>query len=350
MKEMFCSLSSPHPFRFLFLYLNFAALFMNEPLDLRYFCSHPIRPSHPEPNHKSFSQSGAKQRCPCSVRRKSLILSPRLDILVRMQRKQLGMETTVMWTRLTSKAVLWTALAFSACVLLGQPALSKASLLDAGTLVSVEKKNGTAIEKYSDGLTVQIGADDSIRDDCPKDQYTMEARVIGESAPEQVIDDNISMLLDFAWMHGHRNPNDSRVQSRLRQFSTYYLKKKEPEKAKPLAARYLHIQKVLQVKGEPLAFAQRNLADADLALGEFNEAIPLLSEAMEYYEHEGDKLIYCNILSDLGDALLKVNRPQEALSNLEICRKTITENRFESLQSKVDANYQRALKATGKKR
>ena len=217
------------------------------------------------------------------------------------------------------------ALAIGA-VLLGPCAWSKASLMDPGTLISVEKKDGKTIEKYSDGLTSEIFQNESIKESKPADDYTMEDTIYFERMRPEIRDDDILMAIELAFMHGQRDWNDSRVQARLRQYSSFYLKINEPEKAEPLAKLYLHSQLVLQVPGEALAFAQRNLGEVETALGKYEKAIPLLDAAAAYYKNEPDHLEYCKILTDLGYALSKTNHLKEGRTCLGEARNIAAHN------------------------
>lgn len=194
--------------------------------------------------------------------------------------------------------------------------------MDPGTLISVESKNDKVVEKYSDGLTTEIDQNGSVEEFKPADNYTMKNSCNLETMPPELRDDDISTLINLAFMHGHQDWNDSRVQSRLRQFSSFYLKIHEPEKAEPLAKMYLHCQHVLHTSGEPVAFAQANLGEAKAALGKSEEAIPLLRAAAAYYRDAPDHLRYCNILSDLGCALSRSGHPKEGKAYLGDARKT----------------------------
>jgi tetratricopeptide (TPR) repeat protein len=226
-----------------------------------------------------------------------------------------------------------------------QSTYGKSSLLDPGTLQSVQIKSGTTIEKYSDGLTVEIGKDGCIKDESSIDHYEMTAtppEAYGQEKDNGMVDNFISQMLDFAWMHDGQVPNGSRQQSRLRQFSEYYLNMREPQKAEPLARRYLQTQKVLKVTGEPLAFAMQLLGRAELSLNDFKQAVPLLEDASAFYKQDPDQFRYCELLIDLSKALLQTGKVDEALQRLDTCRKLIQDHSFNSLTAKANSSYKAA--------
>jgi hypothetical protein len=223
---------------------------------------------------------------------------------------------------------------------------SKSSSLDPGTLVSVETKNGETIEKYSDGWIVHISKNGDFSEDSTESPATMAASFpsgYGEKKDNSEIDDFISEIIGLSWMHGGSDENSSCLQSRLRQFSSYYLNMGEPAKALPLAEQYLQIQEVLKVGGEPLAFAQKNLGEAKLAVSKSDEAVLLLQESSRYYHSSKNIPLYCATSNVLASALIKSGRPDEALKILYACQKVAAENKLSATGQNISATIKQAL-------
>jgi tetratricopeptide (TPR) repeat protein len=248
-------------------------------------------------------------------------------------------------TTTTTTTTITITLGLVGLLLNGQLLAAQAldSLIEPGTLLSVETKNGKTIEKYSDGLIAEIDHDGNRKETRTKDNFSMEGLVpdaYKKDQRDEAVEGFISTLIDIADLRG---PNTSQAQSRLRQFSAYYLKMKDPSKAEPLAQKYLHIQQVLRT-AEPLAYAQRNLGEIDIALGKFTEAIPLLQAAAAYYKSSPDRLSYCNALNDCGYALLRAGRPDACRMPLEECLLVAKENSFSELKKKAKENLRQASK------
>src|ERR1700733_1674508 len=157
----------------------------------------------------------------------------------------------------------------------------------------------------------------------------------GRKALNGNVDDFISQLIDLAGMHGHM-PNSSREQALLRHFSGYYLKMKEPDKAEPLAEFYLQSQTVLEVKGEPLAYAQRTLGAAKVGVKKYKEAVPLLVSAEKFYKTSDDQRTYWQVLKDLGVALSETGQAKEGFERLEASRALAAKNDFVESGAKLD--------------
>ena len=214
-------------------------------------------------------------------------------------------------------------------------ALAKASLMDPGVLESVENKDGASTQKYSDGLIVEI-SDHQISE---KDEhFSMSAEMpdaYGRKSHDGNVDDFISQLIDLAGMHGGV-PNSSREQALLRHFSGYYLKMKEPDKAERLAELYLQSQKVLEVKGEPLAYAERTLGAAKVGVKKYKEAVPLLVSAENFYKTSDDQRAYWQVLKDLSLALSETGQAKEGFDRLEASKALAAKNGFVELGAKLD--------------
>jgi tetratricopeptide (TPR) repeat protein len=222
----------------------------------------------------------------------------------------------------------------------------KSSSLDPGTLVSVETKDGETIEKYSDGLIVHISKNGDFSEDSTESPATMEVNLpsdYGHAKDNMMVDDFIEETIDLSWMHGGWDENSSSFQSRLRQFSSYYLSMGEPAKAVPLAEQYLQIQKVLKVGGEPLAFAEKNLGEAKLAMNKLDEAIPLLEESLRYYESSKNVALFCVTSNVLASALTKSGRPDEALKILYACQKTASQSKLTAIGQNISVTIKQAL-------
>ncbi len=209
----------------------------------------------------------------------------------------------------------------------GYAALARASLMDPGVLESVDTKDGVTTQKYSDGLIVEI-SDKRISE--KNEQFGMSADVpenYGRKSHDPNVDDFISQLINLAAMHGHM-PNSSREQALLRHFTGYYLKMKEPNKAEALAELYLNSQMVLDVKGEPLAYAQGTLGMAKVGLKKYKEAVPLLVSAEKFYKTSDDQRGYWQVLKHLGVALSQTGHTEEGIERLDASRALAAKHHF----------------------
>lgn len=217
----------------------------------------------------------------------------------------------------------------------GDVALARASLMDPGVLESVETKYGLTTQKYSDGLIVEI-TDQRISE---KDEhFGMSADMpdgYGRKSHDRNVDGFISQLIGLAAIHGHM-PNSSREQALMRHFSAYYLKMKEPDKAEPLAELYLQTQTVLEVKGEPLAYAQRTLGAAKVGVKKYKEAVPLLVSAAKFYKTSDDLRAYWQVLKDLGVALSETGHAEEGFERLKDANALASRNGFVESGATVD--------------
>ena len=206
-------------------------------------------------------------------------------------------------------------------------ALAKSSNLDPGVLESVETHDGTTTQKYSDGLIVKISAHRISVDDNNFGMFSEMPDNFRRYRREPMVDSFIRDLIDMECMRA-REPNSSREQALLRYFSDYYLEMQEPNKAEPLAERYLQTQIAMDVKGEPLAHAQRTLGAAKVGLGKYNEAAPLLRVAAKFYETSDDRLTRWQVLKDLARALAETGQTEEGLKCLKESKELETENQF----------------------
>jgi hypothetical protein len=214
-------------------------------------------------------------------------------------------------------------------------ALARASLMDPGVLESVETKDGVTTQKYSDGLIVEI-SDQRISEN--DERFGMSADMpddYGRKSHAPNVDGFISQLINLAGIHGHM-PNSSREQALLRHFSGYYLKMNEPDKAEPLAELYLQSQTVLEVKGEPLAYAQRTLGAAKVCVKKYKEAVPLLVAAEKFYKTSDDQRAYWQVLKDLGAALSETGQVEEGFKRLEASKALAAKNAFVESGAKLD--------------
>jgi hypothetical protein len=233
-------------------------------------------------------------------------------------------------TRLLMSVLMGVMLSSNAAV-----TLAKTSLMDPGVLESVETKAGVTTQTYSDGLVVET-SDNQISE---KDEHSEMSATMphdyGRVSHNGYVDDLINQLIDLAYMHGHM-PNSSREQALLRHFSGYYLKMKEPDKAEPLAQRYLEMQTVLAVKGEPLAYARLNLGSAMVGVKKYKEAVPLLMSAAKFYEANDDRRAYWQVLRELGLALSQTGQTEEGLKCVEASKTLAAKYHFVESEVKPD--------------
>lgn len=230
-----------------------------------------------------------------------------------------------------------------AIVLPGSSVYAFDSLVEPGTLLSVETKDGKTVERYSDGLIVELSPNGERDERREQDQQSMHSCMpsgYGVMPPSEDVDSFIDSLIGLAGIYG---PNNSQLQSRLREYSVYFLRMKEPSKAEPLAEEYLHIQKVLHTKN-PLAFAQRNLGEVKSELGKYQEAAPLFEAAASFYKGAQDQMSYCNALNGWGLALIKSGRAQEAIKPLDDCIKVASEHSLPTLEKQAVVNRDLAQK------
>jgi tetratricopeptide (TPR) repeat protein len=205
--------------------------------------------------------------------------------------------------------------------------------MDPGILESTETSNGKTIQRYSDGLIVEI----SEREISERDEHFEMSAIMpddyGHVRNAPLVDDLINNLMSLASVHGHM-PNSSREQALLRHFSDYYLNMNEPQKAEPLAEAYLKEQMVLGVQGAPLAYAQRTLGAAKVGLRNHKDAVPLLKSAAKYYKDSDDRKAYWQVLKNLGLALSETGQAEEASKCQAASNALAAKYHFSEVQSK----------------
>ena len=251
--------------------------------------------------------------------------------------------------RLLAAIVVLIVIAACAC---SSPniAQAKSSLLDPGVLESIETQDGITTQKYSDGLTVTTSARQISEDN--KD-FEMSAEMpddFGRFRCAPMVDSFIDELIGMVSMQTHE-PNSSREQALLRYFSDYYIDMQEPDKAEPLAKSYLEMQIALEVKGEPLAYAQRTLGYAKVDLKKYSEALPLLKAATKFYATSKDLHARWQVLKYLARALTETGQSAEGLKCLNASKALASENHFVEPAAKTDyappTNPQRGITPTG---
>ncbi len=124
------------------------------------------------------------------------------------------------------------------------------------TIQRVLTRHGNTIEKYSDGLIVEIDRKGNRRETLKSDHFALEAKVPSDYGEKSsvAVDEFSKALIGLASVHGSCS---SRLQSRLYQFANYYLSVNEPEKAAPLIHKYFEIKREIHRNGIPLSDAEK---------------------------------------------------------------------------------------------
>jgi len=191
------------------------------------------------------------------------------------------------------------------------------------TLEAIEEDKCGTLERYSDGLVARIEANGNRIE-------TWKSGNLSASMPHSsiaAVDCFIKASLNRARLRGL---DSSHLQSRLLQFSRYYLKMNEPSKCLPLATEYLKIQKDVGAQGFPLALAESISGQNQVKLQHNSDAIPLLQDAAAYFR-TNDQLEYATIENNLGDPFLNSGEPAIALHHFEISQKVSKRHGFREL-------------------
>ncbi|MBI2809780.1 MAG: hypothetical protein HYX67_02960 [Candidatus Melainabacteria bacterium] len=209
------------------------------------------------------------------------------------------------------KKALLTALALSTVACPSLPVTANSQFSDPGILLSSKTIKGTTYEKYSDGFTAEytlkgyrkeLDAEGSDMEMIPGDGD-------GEDAEEWVGDNIYGPPLNSS-------PNDSSLQSRLRQFVEVCLSNNHAAKALKESKHYLEIQQTIKATGLSLAIAQELLGRVTLQLGQKAEALARLSDAAKL----ASKLNNAELKKQFEQQLIAAKRQPPAVANKKASR------------------------------
>lgn len=129
-------------------------------------------------------------------------------------------------------------------------------LVGSPILRATETVNGLTTEEFSDGLVVQIDSSGNRNERLTSANFALESKVPDayHHKSSKTVDSYIGTLLNLGRMKGQ---NSSLLQSRLFQYSSYYLSLGETSKAQPLVKEFFEIQNRIHEKGEPFTDAEK---------------------------------------------------------------------------------------------
>jgi hypothetical protein len=212
------------------------------------------------------------------------------------------------------KSIVFAVSAIWVCC--STPAIALDSLIEPGILESVETKDGTTTEKYSDGLIVETKPNGDRSETREADGWSMTA---SSGTDPNFPPTDLEGFEIFAELPGAGSPNSSQMQSRLREQMVMLLQMKHPEMAEQPAEYYVHIQKILNAPTS-LAFGQLKLGEIKLALGKFSDAEKQFKLAGSFYKGDKDEAACCESLQGLAAALDAQGLTSEAVDVLHECK------------------------------
>jgi hypothetical protein len=101
----------------------------------------------------------------------------------------------------------------------------------------------------------------------------------------------------------------------------------------------------LEVKGEPLAYAQRTLGVAKVGVKKYKEAVPLLMSAEIFYKTSNDQRAYWQVLKYLAEALSETGQAEKGLECLQASKALASKNNFVESEAKLDETPAREVHA-----
>lgn len=133
---------------------------------------------------------------------------------------------------------------------------AKSDKRNIGFLLSSKIDAGKLVEQYSNGLLVEIDPDGNRKELQSASHFEMEAKVPGSYSQKDcvAVDDFIKNVVHLGRMKGQ---SSSFLQSRLFQYSSYYLSLGETSKAQALIKEFFEIQNRIHEKGEPFTDAEK---------------------------------------------------------------------------------------------